>query len=176
LQTGGEVGRFADDRLFLCGAFADQIADDHQPGGDPDARLQFDGPHIEAADRVDDTQPRPDRPLGIVLMRSWVAEIDQHAVAHVLGDETVESGYHLGNRTVIRADDLAQIFGIEARGEFGRADQIAEHHRELSAFSIAGSRRGDGGCRRAGVPRVHRCRRAGTQGSDGVEELTAMAD
>ncbi len=41
LQTGGEVRRFADDRLFLRRAFADQIADDHQPGGDPDARLEL---------------------------------------------------------------------------------------------------------------------------------------
>ena len=38
-----------------------------------------------------DAQPRPDRPLGIVLMRSRVAEIDQHAVAHVLGDKAVEA-------------------------------------------------------------------------------------
>jgi hypothetical protein len=40
LQTGGKVWRFADDRLFLRRAFADQIADDDQPGGDPDTRLQ----------------------------------------------------------------------------------------------------------------------------------------
>jgi hypothetical protein len=43
LQSGGEVGSLADDRLFLCRAFADQIADDDQPGRDPDARLQLDG-------------------------------------------------------------------------------------------------------------------------------------
>jgi hypothetical protein len=36
---GGEVRRLTDDRLVLRRAFADQIADDHQPGGDPDARL-----------------------------------------------------------------------------------------------------------------------------------------
>jgi hypothetical protein len=33
LQTGGEVGRLADDRLFLRRALADQVADHHQPGG-----------------------------------------------------------------------------------------------------------------------------------------------
>src|SRR4029077_20300553 len=84
LQTGGEVWRFADNRLFLSRAFADQIADDHQSGGDPDPRLERNRFDIEATDRVDDTQPRPDRPLGILLMRSRVAEIDQDAVAHVL--------------------------------------------------------------------------------------------
>jgi hypothetical protein len=41
----------------------------------PDAHLELYGFDIEATDRVDDTQPRPDRPLGIVLMR-WRAEID----------------------------------------------------------------------------------------------------
>jgi len=40
-------------------------------------RLQLDGFEIEATDSVDDAQPRPDRPLGIVLLRSRVAEIGQ---------------------------------------------------------------------------------------------------
>ena len=116
LQPGGEVRRLADDRLLLRRAFADQIADDHQPGGDPDARLQLDGFDIEATDRVDHAQPRPDRPLGIVLVRSRIAEIDQHAVAHVLGDKAVEAPTTLGNGAVIGGDDLAQILGIEPRG------------------------------------------------------------
>src|SRR5258708_3368643 len=42
LQPSGEVRRFADDRLLLRRSFADQIADDHQPGGDPDARSELD--------------------------------------------------------------------------------------------------------------------------------------
>jgi hypothetical protein len=50
LQTGGEGRRFADDRLFLRWTFADQIADDHQPLGDPDARLELDGFDIEVPD------------------------------------------------------------------------------------------------------------------------------
>jgi hypothetical protein len=32
-------------------AFADQVADDHQPGGDPDARLELDRFDIEATDK-----------------------------------------------------------------------------------------------------------------------------
>jgi hypothetical protein len=73
LQPGGEVWRLANDRLFLRRAFADQIADDHQPGRDPDPRLQFNGSDVEATNRIDQTQHRS---LGIVLMRSRVAEID----------------------------------------------------------------------------------------------------
>src|SRR5436309_13699193 len=60
--SGFVLRRFADDRLFLRRPLADQIADDHQSGGDPDARLQLDGFDIEATDGVDQTQPRPDRP------------------------------------------------------------------------------------------------------------------
>jgi hypothetical protein len=82
LQPGGEVGRFADDGLLLRRALADQIADDHQPGGDPHPRLELGGFDIEATDSVDGTQPGPDCPLDIVLMRSRVAEIDQNAIAH----------------------------------------------------------------------------------------------
>jgi hypothetical protein len=137
LQTGGEVRCFPDDRLLLRRALADQIADDYQPGGDPDTRLELDGFDIEATDSVDRAQPRPDRPLGVVLMRLRVAEIDQYAVAHVPGHEAIEPGDDLGNGTVIRSDDLAQILGIEARREPGRANQIAEHHRQLPALGIA---------------------------------------
>ena len=136
LQPGGEVRRFADDRLLLRRAFADQIADDHQPGGDPDARLQLDGFDIEATDGVDHAQPRPDRPLGIVLMRPRVAEIDQDAVAHVLRDKAVEPPDDFGDGAVISGDDLAQILGIEPRRERGRPDQIAEHHRQLPALRL----------------------------------------
>jgi hypothetical protein len=38
---GGKVRRLTHDRLVLRRAFADQIADDHQPSGDPDARLEL---------------------------------------------------------------------------------------------------------------------------------------
>ena len=69
-------------------------------------------------------------------MRLRIAEIDQHPVAHVFGDKAVEPGDHLGDGAVIGGDDLAQILGIEPRGERGRADQIAEHHRQLPAFGI----------------------------------------
>jgi hypothetical protein len=37
---------------------------------------------------------------------------------------------------VIGADDLAQILGIEPRRECGRADQIAEHHRQVPALGV----------------------------------------
>jgi len=122
LQPGGEVWCLAHDRSLLRRAFPDQIADDHQPGGDPDARLQFDGIDMEAADGVDSAQPRPYRPLGVVLMRLRVAEINQNAVAHIPGDEATGSGDDFGSGAVIRGDDLAHILGIQPRGECSRTD------------------------------------------------------
>src|SRR5215467_837777 len=73
-------------------------------------------------------------------MRSRVAEIDQNAVAHVPTDEAVELGDHPGDGPVICGDDLAQIFGVEARRQRRRADEIAEQDRELTAFGGFGAR------------------------------------
>ena len=98
----------------MSGDFSKQIADNHQSCGDPDTRLELDGHDIEATNRIDYAQSGPDGALGIVLMGSRVAEIDQDAVAHVFGDKPVEPRDDLGG-VVIRADDLAQILGIEAR-------------------------------------------------------------
>ena len=102
-------------RAARFGAFADQIADDHQAGGDPDPRLGFGGFDIEATNCVNHVEPGPDRPLGIVLMRARVAEIDQDAVAHVLGDKAIEAPDDIGDGPMIRGDDLAQIFRVEPR-------------------------------------------------------------
>ena len=153
LQPGGEVRRFPDDQLLQLRSFADQIADDHHPGGDPDARLELDGFDIEATNSPDDTQSRSDGPLGIVLVRSRVAEIDENTVPHVLGDKPVEAPDDIGNGAVIGGDDLVQILGIEPRGERSRTDQIAEHHAELPALgayrtgrNLLAGRRGDWRC------------------------------
>ena len=70
LQPGREVGRLADDRLLLGRTLADEIAYDDQPGGDTD-------PRRPAARRRQslgcpprrDGEPRPDRSLGLVLVR-----------------------------------------------------------------------------------------------------------
>jgi hypothetical protein len=104
-----------------------------QANGNPDASLELGG-FDEANDSVDDRQPRPNRTLGIVLMRSRVAEINKHAIAHVFRDKAIEPGDGLGYGAVVDGDDLAQILSIEARRELGRADQIAEHNRQLSTF------------------------------------------
>ena len=141
LQPGGEVRRLADDPTLLRGTLADQIADHGEPGGDAEPHAQI-LPRRQSADRLDHRQPGADRPLGIVLMRLRIAEIDQHPVAHVLGDKAVEAADRLGDCAVVVADQLAQILRVMTGRERGRADEIAKHHRQLSAFGIDNGRGG----------------------------------
>jgi hypothetical protein len=122
--------------VFPRRAFANQIADDHRPGGDPDAGLELGGSDLEPTDGVDQAEPGTDGALGIVLMRPRVAEIHQHAVAHVLGDKAVEAGDGFADGGMVGADDCAQILGIEDGRQRRRADQIAKHHRQLPAFGL----------------------------------------
>ena len=115
---------------------ADQIADHDQAGGDADPHLQRRRrPASSFATASIKRQPGPHRALGVVLMRLRIAEIGEHAVAHVLGDEPAERAATISaTAAVIGADDLAQILGIEPGRERGRADEIAEHDRELAAL------------------------------------------
>ena len=179
LQPRREVRRLADHRLFLRCALADQIADDHQPGGDADPHLQWrrrDG--VEPGHLLDQLQPGAHRALGIVLVGPRIAEIGEHAVAHVLGDKPAAAPDHLGNAAVIGADHRAQILRVEPRRQRRRADQIAEHHRQLPPLGLAGP---DASI----LPRLHklgrRDRRAGarevrSQRGDRGQQLAPMAD
>src|SRR5215467_10523280 len=54
------------------------------------AELMSSDPRLLPADRFDQLQPCPYRSLSVVLVGLRVAEVDQHAVAHVLRDEAAE--------------------------------------------------------------------------------------
>ena len=71
-------------------------------------------------------------------MRLRVAEIDQHPIAHIFGDKPVEAADRLGNGAVIVPDQLPQILRVMTGRECRRADQVAEHHRQLAAFGVDG--------------------------------------
>ena len=68
------TGRARFQGLLLRRAFADQVANDHKTGGDPDPRLQLDGFDLEATDAADQ------------------AEIGQDGVAHVFDDGRPDGG------------------------------------------------------------------------------------
>jgi hypothetical protein len=137
LQAGGQIGGLTDDRGLLRGAGADQIADDHHAGGDPDPRRQRRSVRrLGLFDGLDDREARAHRTLGIVFAGARPAEIAQHAVAHELGDEPLEPADHAGDGVLIAGDDVAHVLGINARRHLGRADKIDEHDGEVAAFSV----------------------------------------
>jgi len=72
--------------------------------------------------------------LGIGLIGLRPAEIDQDAVAHVLGNKAFEPLYRLGDAPIISTDHLAQVLRVKTRRESGRADEVAKHHRELTTL------------------------------------------
>jgi hypothetical protein len=122
LQAGGEVGRLADDGLLARRTLADRLADDHEPAGDADAHgaagaIAVSNIGTERRHRVEDRQPGANRALGILFLRIWVTEIDEHAVAHELGDVAVEAPDGVADRLPIAADHVAHVFGIELRRE-----------------------------------------------------------
>ena len=58
----------------------------------------------EPADRVDDREPGARRALGVVLMRLGIAEINQHAVAHIFGNKTAKAGDDAGDCLLYTSD------------------------------------------------------------------------
>src|SRR5262245_38269007 len=91
---------------------------------------------IELSQGLDDTQPSPHRSLRVIFVRQRVAEVDEQAVAEVLGNIPLIAGDHLGTGLLIGAYHLAQVFGIELTGEAGRVDQVSEEHRELAPLGF----------------------------------------
>ena len=94
------------------------------------------GRRLEIAHRRHELEPSPNRPLGIVLLSPWVAEVGQDPIAHVLGDEATEAFDARGDEPVVGADKLTQVLRIEVGSECGRAHQVDEHHRELPALGL----------------------------------------
>ena len=136
LQTGGKVRRLAHNRLLLGRPRADEVANHHEPGRDPDTHLQGRaGRGGELRHRLDEGKPGPHSALGIILVGLGIAEIGEHAIAHVLGNESAIALDQHRAAALIGANDLAQVLGIEPGRQGGRADEVAEHHGELTAFS-----------------------------------------
>src|SRR6266498_3125239 len=71
-------------------------------------------------------------------MRLGIAKIDEQAIAEILRNMPRKALDDLGTGGVIRADHLAEIFGIELGGESCGLDEVAEEDRELTAFGLSG--------------------------------------
>ena len=88
LQPCGEVRRVADDAALLRLSRPQKIADDHNPRRDPDPHMQRRSRgRLQLRRGLDDREPGAHRALRVMLVRLRIAEIGEHAVAHVFGDE-----------------------------------------------------------------------------------------
>ena len=136
-SRAARLGVVADHRFLARGAGADQVAHYRQAGGDANPRGQRAsraGHRGEPADRFHQRQPGPHGMLGVGFACRRVSEIDQQPVAHVAGNEAAIADHLGGDGMMKRCDDFAQILRIEPRAECRGTDQVAEHHRELTAF------------------------------------------
>ena len=163
LQTRRQVRRLADDAALLRLSSSDQVADDNEPRGNADAGLQG-SIRLEVGYRRNQLQRRANRPLGVVFMGLRIAEIHQHAIAHVFRHEPAEAANGVGDAFLIGRNDLAQVLRVHARRKCRRADQVREHHRDLAALGV-GAWGGRRNLWRSG------CLFTGSQRSNGPQQL-----
>src|SRR5262249_31719324 len=67
-----------------------------------------------------DFQPRPHGAPRVSVMRSWIAKVDQQPVTQILGNIALKAGNDLSRGRLIGSHHLAQVFGVELRGECSR--------------------------------------------------------
>ena len=73
-------------------------------------------------------------------MGRGIAEVHQQPIAQILGNVPLIALDDLGAGLMVGAYDFPQVFGVELRGERGRADQVTEHHGQLPPFGGSPSR------------------------------------
>jgi hypothetical protein len=79
-------------------------------------------------------EPRPDRTLGVILLRHGIAEQRHRPVPELLGDFAAH--FHDGGRGGgdTGADWITPFLGVEFRRDSRRVHQVAKHHRDMAAF------------------------------------------
>ena len=85
-----------------------------------------------------DRERGADGALRVVFVRLGIPEVDEHAVAEILRDVALEALHGAGADALINRDQIAQIFGIDALAQLGRAHEIAEHRGELAPLARGG--------------------------------------
>src|SRR4029077_16632204 len=93
---------------------ATEVADDHQAGGDANAdrerRLRR---GLQPGNSGSDIEPRAHGSLGIVLVRTGIAEVGQYPVAAEIGKEAVKGERDAGAGGLKGIDQGAHVLWIE---------------------------------------------------------------
>src|SRR5262249_5071869 len=123
-------------------------------------------PTLQKSYSVDQSQAGSHRLLRIVLVRIGITEIDEDTIAHPASDKAAEPGHDFSDSLLVCSDNFMEIFDIEMHRERRRADEIADHHRELGTFSKRRARRQAwskfGTCRNS-ARRMEACAAQGTK-------------
>jgi hypothetical protein len=85
--------------------------------------------------KLGDREARARRTLGIFIVRRGPAEVSHHAVSEIFRDVAVKARDRFGGRAMIPGDRLAPLLGVEPSGDPGRADQVAEQHRQMTPLA-----------------------------------------
>jgi hypothetical protein len=115
---------------------------------------------------IDERERGAHRLLGIVLQRARIADVGEHAVAHVAGDHSVVAADHLAHPGAVGCGYALHVLRLQPCHETTRADEIAEHHRQLPSLGLVARSRL---CRRRG-----RRERGRVERRDGAPHLAAM--
>ena len=91
---------------------------------------------VEVGQRALDRERRPHAALGVVLLRLRIAEQRHQPVSELLQDMAAETRHRRGGLVEIGADQVAPVLGVKSRCKVGRADEIAEHHRDRPPFGL----------------------------------------
>src|SRR5262249_23326192 len=73
--------------------------------------------------------------FSVGLLRHWITEQRHQPIAQLFGDVAAHLHYGSGGGIQIRADQIAPVLRIKPRGDAGRTNKIAEHHRDMSALA-----------------------------------------
>ena len=84
---------------------------------------------------VENRQARARGTFAVVVMGLGIAEECHHAVTKILRYIPSEALYSLGRRAMVLADDFAPLFRVQMASYFGRADEIAEKHRQMAPLA-----------------------------------------
>src|SRR5689334_10367738 len=112
-------------------------------------------------------------------MTVWPAEIGQHTVTHVSGNEAVVPDNDGCADILIAADQMTVVFRIEPSGQRRRPGKIAEHDGQLTPVRLRRHSRDDASNRRCRSCRLRRWRRTqcrGLEGGDTPKQPLAVAE
>jgi hypothetical protein len=114
LKTGGKVRRLPDQSVLPQRTFSAEVADHDQAGCNANAdRKRFHSVRLESRNGGSDIERCPHGALGIVFMRTRIAEIGQYPVAPEIREEAVVTLHHASAGCVIGIHHSAHVLRIE---------------------------------------------------------------